>query len=79
MTDFRRGVLFPSELYMINVVHWKSKWYSHNIRLVQVLWFPTFTLPVDGTHIVEEKAIRVRWKFNVCTCFLTDCGKTDRL
>ena len=40
--------------------------------LVQVLWLPEFTLPVEGTHIVEKNATLVRWhveKFNMCTCF----------
>ena len=41
-------------------------------RLVQVLWSPQFTLPVERTHIVEENATLVHWhvkKLNVCNCF----------
>ena len=42
-------------------------------RLVQILRSLEFTLPVEGTHTVEENATLVRWhvkkNFNVCTCF----------
>ena len=47
-------------------------------RLVQVLWFPEFTLPVEGTHFVEEEATLVRWhveEFNVCNCFSHRLGR----
>ena len=40
--------------------------------LVQVLWFPDFTLPFKGTHIVVEGATLTRRRveeINVCTCF----------
>ena len=30
-------------------------------RLVQVLWCLEFTLPVEGTHVVEENATLARW------------------
>ena len=42
MTDLRRGMLLPSELRMIEIVHKESKWYSLNNQLVQVLWCQNF-------------------------------------
>ena len=32
VTDLRLGILLPSELRMIKIVHWESKWYSRNNR-----------------------------------------------
>ena len=37
VTDLHRGRLLPSDLRKIDLVHWESKWYSHNKRLVHVL------------------------------------------
>ena len=49
-------------------------------RLIQVLWSPEITLPIERSQIVEEDAAFVSWyveKLNVFTYFLTDCGKID--
>ena len=56
------------------------KIFTFGSRLIQVLWFPEFTLPIEGTEIVEEDAALVSWyvdELNVFTYFLTDCGKID--
>ena len=66
MDSHRMGQLSNTELF------------TFGNRLVQVLWSPEFTLPVEGTHIVGEDATLVRWhveKFNVCTCFSQIVGR----
>ena len=32
VTNSGRGILRPSDLCMIEIVHWESKWYSRNNR-----------------------------------------------
>ena len=82
VTDLHRGRLLPSDLRMIKIVHWESKWYSHNNRLVQVLWPPESTLLVEGTILLKRM---LHWYVGTLKnstfvpVFLTSCRKTDRL
>ena len=55
MTDLRRGMLLPSELRMIEIVHKESKWYSLNNQLVQVLWCQNFFVLLDLLSFKKNK------------------------
>ena len=65
-----RVVVFPKFFEKCHICDLEL--FTFGNTLVQVLWSPEFTLPVEGTHVVEENATLVRGhveKFNVCTCF----------